>query len=354
MIAVVIATLFAGAAFLAVNLSSSKGKALYDAMSSVAHSAETFNVDLGTYPTVYAAMFNPQFGQNADYNLAQINTSNTWDGPYAKAKTVGPGGNLHLNSIASGLVIGFQSVTVGDNGSLSNGLKHQYAVVAFNVPTHIAHSALTACNNTNKTGTGHGQCVLVQQSSQYDILYDVFSQSTTNQGMWEQTANQSTTQDGGNGLQLSQSGTSLNESITSGNGYGQSYSGGYNTSITYKPGSGFSGCLNISGSAMVGDACGGNAGICGSSNALVANPNTANSCGPGGSSGVSVDGKFYSNSADGSTGGPIRYNNGQFTGSPVVDNWLSSTGQPMQESFVPNGPCITEEVNGQATGDYCP
>lgn len=175
LIAVVIATIFAGVAFLAVNLSSSKGKALYDAMASVANAAETFNVDLGTYPTVYGAMVDTNYLTD---NTTGADLTSTWDGPYAKDKNVGPNGNLHLNNIASGVTITFQPLTNTSPG-LTTGLPYQYAVVANNVPNAIATQAVNTCNGeaNNTKGKNGGQCTLSPGTGQTSTVYYIFAQT---------------------------------------------------------------------------------------------------------------------------------------------------------------------------------
>ena len=179
LIAVVIATIFAAVGYEAINLSSSKGKALYDSMSSIAHAADTFNLGLGTYPTVYAAMSNPTFGDSASYNTNGTDLATTWNGPYAKNRDVGTNGNLHLNSIATGLTITFAPLTSTSTGALPTGLAYQYAVVANNVPNAIATQAVNVCNGqANNTGaTDGGQCVLVAGTGKTSTLYYIFAQN---------------------------------------------------------------------------------------------------------------------------------------------------------------------------------
>ncbi|MGK9451682.1 type IV pilus modification PilV family protein [Acidithiobacillus caldus] len=179
LIAVVIATIFAVATYQFVNLSSSKGKALYDSMASVAHAAEAFNLSLGAYPTVYAAMSNPKYGDSASYNTNGTDLSNTWNGPYAKNRDVGPNGNLHLNSISTGLTITFAALTAGSTGSLPTGLEYQYAVVANNVPNAIATEAVDVCNGQagNTGASDGGQCVLVPGTGKTSTVYYIFAQN---------------------------------------------------------------------------------------------------------------------------------------------------------------------------------
>lgn len=179
LIAVVIATIFAAVGYLSVNLSSSKGKALYDSMASVAHAADAFDLSLGTYPTIYAAMSNPNFGDSASYNTNGTDLSNTWNGPYAKNRDVGANGNLHLNSIATGITLTFKALTSGSTGALPTGLAYQYAVVANNVPNAIATQAVNVCNGqANNTGaTSGGQCVLVAGTGTTSTLYYIFAQN---------------------------------------------------------------------------------------------------------------------------------------------------------------------------------
>ena len=176
LVAVVILAIIAGIAFLAINLNSTKGKALYTAMASVAHSAEAFNASLGTYPTVYGAMVETAF--EAD-NTTGATLTTTWNGPYAKPKDMGPNGNLHLNSIASNLTITFSPLTAGSAGALPNGEAYQYAVVANNVPNNIATQAVNACNGQtgNTTGAAGGQCVLEAGTGGTSTVYYVFAQN---------------------------------------------------------------------------------------------------------------------------------------------------------------------------------
>lgn len=177
-IVIVILGILAGITLGALNLNSSKGKSLYLGMASMAHAAEVFNASLGTYPTVYAALFNPTFGESAADNTTGADLANTWDGPYGKARQVGANGNLHLNNIASGLTLTFAPLTSGSTGASPTGLAYQYAVVANNVPPSIATQAVDACNGQsgNTAGTSGGNCVLVSGTGT-DQVYYIFAQN---------------------------------------------------------------------------------------------------------------------------------------------------------------------------------
>ncbi|MHB8321428.1 MAG: prepilin-type N-terminal cleavage/methylation domain-containing protein [Acidithiobacillus sp.] len=344
------------------NTSSAKGKALYLAMTSAAHSAEIFNASLGTHPTVYAAMCEPKFGKNPNYNALHLDLANVWDGPYAKPGDTGPDGNLHLNSIASGITIAFQSMAPTNNGSSTVGLAYQFAVVATGVPDAIAHAALNACdgNNGEKGATVTGACALVQGPGNTDLVYDVFAQSQSNIGSWNQDSNQSAVMDGGNAINLEQIGNQISLTLPSGIPNHNSLVSAYESTLSYNSSSGtFNGCLNISGTAMVGHNCGGNSGICGTGNTLTANSSTGSSCGPNGGQGISYINSqgqvaYLPASDANATGGPISFSNGSFQGTPIVTNWVSSNGQLMHETFAPAGACVTESVNGAQTGSFCP
>ena len=359
LITILILSLIAGAAYLALNLSGSKGKALYLAMSSMSRSAQAFNASLGTYPTVYAAMFDPAYGKSANYNLEQVNLSATWDGPYAKARRIGPSGNLHLNNIASGVTLVFQSLSSGNAGSAANGLAAQYAVVALNVPPSIAKSAVNYCNGGKLSAGSSGECVLVQGSGNTDLVYYDFSQTQAANGTWNQQSVQSAVMDGGNAINLTNVGDSIALSLPGGIHNNNNLVPDYQSSLSYNPSSGaFNGCLNISGSAMVGYVCGSNSGICGNGGTITAN-STGATCGPGGSSGISYTNSngqtVYLPASDGNaTGGPINYSGGTFQGQPIQVNWVSSSGQLMHETFAPSGSCVVESVNGAQTGSFCP
>jgi hypothetical protein len=164
---------------------------------------------------------------------------------------------------------------------------------------------------------------------------------------------QSSTVTGGNPITMTSTPNSLCETSPA-----ASYSPGYDTCISGNPqDDNLSGCLNISGTAMVGHVCGTNSGICGTGNDLVAH-STGSSCGPNGTQGQAVDNHGYYNeypvSTGDATGGPIAFENGTFQGPPIVVRWLSSTGQQMEETFTPNGNCVTESINGKLTGgEYC-
>ncbi|MHB1641172.1 MAG: type II secretion system protein [Acidithiobacillus sp.] len=342
--------------------SSAKGKALFLAMTSAAHSAEDFNASLGTHPTVYAALWNPKFGKSQNYNALHLDLANTWDGPYAKPGNTGPDGNLHLNSIASGITIAFQSMAPNNNGSSSVGLEYQFAVVATGVPKAIANAAVNACDGNNgKAGaTVTGSCALVQGPGNTDLVYDVFAQSQGNLGSWNQDSIQSATMDGGNAINLQQIGNQISLTLPSGIPNNNNLVSAYQSTLAYNPSSGtFNGCLNISGTAMVGHNCGGNSGICGTGSTITANSSTGSTCGPNGSAGTSYVNSqgqtVYLPASDANaTGGPINFSNGTFQGSPIVVNWVSSNGQLMHETFTPQGSCVTESVNGAQTGSFCP
>ena len=362
LVAVFIAAIIASVTYLAINLSSSKGKALYVAMASVAHSAEAFDANLGTYPTVYAALYDPKFGKNPNYNAFRLDLANTWDGPYAKPRNTGPDGNLHLNNIASGITIAFQTMSPGNAGANSGGLGYQFAVVATGVPNAIAHEAVNACNGNNgKNPTASGACALVQGPGNTDLVYDVFTQSQSGIGSWNQVSSQSAAMDGGNAINLEQIGNQISLTLPNGiPGQPTSLVKNYQSSLSYSASTGtFNGCLNISGSAMVGHDCGGNSGICGGGNQLTANSSTGSTCGPNGGQGISYINSqgqvaYLPASDANATGGPISFSNGSFQGTPIVTNWVSSNGQLMHETFTPSGSCVTESVNGAQTGSFCP
>lgn len=173
--AVVIVTIFAAISYAAFSLSGAKSKALYDSMVSIAHSAEHFDLSLGTYPTVYGAMVNTTLGDSASNNTSGISLTNTWNGPYAKDKDISTSGVLHINNIASGATITFGVPPA----NIPGGLTYEYAVVANNIPPSIAVKAFNVCGgktSTKPTGTEEaGQCVLV--SGTLDTLYYVFAQN---------------------------------------------------------------------------------------------------------------------------------------------------------------------------------
>ena len=159
----------------ALNLNSSKGKSLYLGMASMAHASEVFDASLGAYPTVYAALFDPTYGQSATDNTSGVSLATTWDGPYGKARPISTAGILMLNNIATGITVTYAPLTKGGAGSLPNGLNYQYAIVANNVPKNIATQAVDACNGAQNS-SGNGDCVLVAGTGT-DQVYYIFAQN---------------------------------------------------------------------------------------------------------------------------------------------------------------------------------
>lgn len=177
-IVLVILGILAGVFLSSINLGTAKGKALYLAMASTAHSAELFDASLGTYPTVYEALFNPTFGESASYNTTGASLASTWAGPYGKQRAVGPNGNLNLSNVAAGIKLVFAPLTAGGTGALPNGLAYQYAVEAENVPNSIAAAAMTVCNGAgNSSGSSGGNCVEVNGSGTTSTIYYIFAQN---------------------------------------------------------------------------------------------------------------------------------------------------------------------------------
>ncbi|WP_215886404.1 prepilin-type N-terminal cleavage/methylation domain-containing protein [Acidithiobacillus ferridurans] len=161
-----------------INLGSAKGKTLYLALTSTAHSAELFDASLGTYPTVYGATFNPTFGKSAADNTTGADLTNTWNGPYGKARNIGTNGNLHLDNVATGVTLTFSPLNSGATGALPNGLAYQYAVVANNVPNSIAAEAVKICNGAgNTSATNGGSCTLVAGTGTTSTVYYIFAQN---------------------------------------------------------------------------------------------------------------------------------------------------------------------------------
>ncbi|MBU2722821.1 prepilin-type N-terminal cleavage/methylation domain-containing protein [Acidithiobacillus ferridurans] len=323
-----------------IDESSARGKTLYLALSSVSHSAEAFDVSLGVYPTVYAAMFNPAFEQD---NSGGANLSKTWNGPYAKARHVGPGGNLHLDRISSGVVVTFNSILGGGSGGSAS---NQYDVVANNVPPQIAVAAIRDCNDSSSASGSTGPCTLVKDG-QYDQVYYTLESSQYGAIGNSQNYSLSSSLLSGNGMNMSSYGGSFSLNTPQAN----VYSSGYSSSITYSPSGGFNGCLNITGTAEVGHVCGGNSGICGSGNTITANSSPLSSCAGGNAYSAGGESSYATQTA---TGGPISYQGGQFSGSPIVVNYIGPNGNPHSITFTPNGTCMAESVNGQNVGNYCP
>ncbi len=138
-------------------------------------------------------------------------------------------------------------------------------------------------------------------------------------------------------------------------GHGSHVSSYYDSCINYS-GSSFSGCINVGGTAMVGYVCGGNSGICGSGNTLIANSLPPTVCGPNNEAETYYGGTIhdYPESTQIANGGPLTYQSGQFSGSPINVYYISGTGQTMHTQFVADGPCVTELLNGNPEGQYCP
>lgn len=154
--------------------SGSKSKALLATFRSVSHAAQHFNMSLGTYPTVYGAMVSTTFEPD---NTTGATLTNTWNGPYAKAKDMGANGNLHINSIATGAKITFVPLTAGSTGSVTAGLKYQYALEATGIPLNIATQTVNLCNGTqNSSSTVGEQCTVSGTGTTVDVYY-VFAQN---------------------------------------------------------------------------------------------------------------------------------------------------------------------------------
>lgn len=171
-----IMAILAVATYSYLSMSSAKSKALFATFTSVAAAAEHYNMSLGAYPTVYGAMSEPQFESD---NTTNTDVTTTWNGPYAKNKNVNTSGVLLLNSIATGATLTFTPLTSGSTGALPNGLQHQYALVANNIPNSIAHKTTEICNGAhgNSSGTDGGQCVLVKGTGGLDQVYYIFAQN---------------------------------------------------------------------------------------------------------------------------------------------------------------------------------
>lgn len=166
------------------------------------------------------------------------------------------------------------------------------------------------------------------------------------------TANMQQSQTQGNQIILSQNGTSYCVDLASGNG--ESVASGYNNCMTYSQTSGFSGCLNIGGTAQVGYVGGENSGFCGNGDTITANsqpPTGGNGCPVGD---ASLNGQCYPESTQIADGGPITYSSGKFSGSPIVVYYLGKNGQTQTYELTPNGSCLTSQLNGQNYGEYCP
>lgn len=187
----------------------------------------------------------------------------------------------------------------------------------------------------------------------------IFAQDQSFSGSWNTESVQSGGMDGGNAINLENVGNTISLTLPDGIPGNNQLVPDYQSQLTYNSNrQTFNGCLNISGSAMVAHDCGTNSGICGSGQEIVANPTPAD-CGPDGGPGISYinsqgQTEYAPDSDGGSTGGPITFSNGTFQGQPIQVKWLSSNGQPEQETFTPSGKCITESVNGANTGSFCP
>ncbi|MBN6739616.1 hypothetical protein JKG47_03555 [Acidithiobacillus sp. MC6.1] len=194
-----------------------------------------------------------------------------------------------------------------------------------------------------------GQLSTVQTSYNYCTCSNATGQNSDPQcTTLAQTYSYASGVSGGNPISMSSSNGQYCLSST-----GAYVSPGYGSCINYSGGT-FSGCLNISGTSQVGYVCGGNSGICGSGNSIIANSAPPAGCGPNDQSVVASSGTSYPKSTQIASGGPITYQNGQFSGAPIQVLYLSSTGRQMTTEYTANGTCLVETLNGSPQGEYCP
>ncbi|QFX95997.1 hypothetical protein GCD22_01703 [Acidithiobacillus thiooxidans ATCC 19377] len=154
--ALVIAVIVTAAAVYYLNLSNTRGEAIYQTMNSIVRASQNFAQDTGCYPANVAALGTPGAnGQAAGLNDCTPNDQQ-WDGPYLTQTNIFPGGNLTIPDSDSGMPGTTVTLTTGDwlsqNPEMAGRGKVEVAVLIGPVSASTQAEFCKRCNGCAEQG----------------------------------------------------------------------------------------------------------------------------------------------------------------------------------------------------------
>lgn len=157
--AAVIAVMVMGTAVYYLNLSNTRGEAIYQTMNALVQASQNFAQDTGCYPSnvvdLEARGIN---GENGPiYCLGgQMANLDQWDGPYITPSRVFPSGNIHIADSESGMHDTMAYLAVGDwlsqNPEMAGRGKEEVAVMIGPVSASTQAEFCKRCNGCAEPG----------------------------------------------------------------------------------------------------------------------------------------------------------------------------------------------------------
>lgn len=156
LVAVLIAVIVTAATVYYLNLSNTRGEAVYQTMNAIVRASQNFAQDTGCYPANVAALGTPGANGQAAGLAGCAPNEQQWDGPYLTQTNVFPGGNLSIPESDSGAPGTTATIESGDwlsqNPEMAGRGKEEIAVVIGPVSASTRAEFCKRCNGCAESG----------------------------------------------------------------------------------------------------------------------------------------------------------------------------------------------------------
>jgi len=155
----VIAVIVTAAAVYYLNLSNTRGEAIYQTMNAIVRASQNFAQDTGCYPSNVVDLETQGIngvGGPIDCLGGYKANIDQWDGPYITPSRVFPGGNIHIAASDSGMHDTMAYLAVGDwlsqNPEMAGRGKEEVAVMIGPVSASTQAEVCKRCNGCAEQG----------------------------------------------------------------------------------------------------------------------------------------------------------------------------------------------------------
>lgn len=177
LVAIIIALLITCATFYYLDLSGTRGKAIYQTMQSVIHASQNFAANTGCYPGDMSALGTPGAGGHAMGLDDCVPNNHQWDGPYLTQTIYTTNGDLPIPGSQSGAQGTVAAIETGNwlsnNAEMAGRGSLEVAVVIGPLSADTQGKVCKLCNGCAGQGQNTPSTCFVQGKSVGEVFASV-------------------------------------------------------------------------------------------------------------------------------------------------------------------------------------